>query len=192
MSEQDPTEDELEIRLRGLESVFGAADETLLHGLIPFFFGLEAGGRADVVTFSAYDPDGILYVTCELVGNPDQPANSAGQYELAVCQPDGEQWALDLILGLAHYTLETPLDHGHTMDLAGAAPKDSDIVGFVFKRIAEYVAFDAPANVICCIGITQAELDHCLAHGSASLFEAMPDGYVLTTERRAGFVESRE
>jgi hypothetical protein len=183
MSEED---NDFEIRLRGLESALGPADDVYLHGVVPFFVGLESGGTPDVVAFSNYDPNGKLYVTCELVGTKDQVPNECGQYELAVCQAEPEEWGLDLVLKLAYYTLVSPLEHGETMDIGPVVPQESNIAAFLFKRIAEYEAFGKPANVICCIGITKRELDHCFEHGSSDLFDKMPKDYTET--KRKDFV----
>src|SRR5687768_1629970 len=74
VSEQQEDEaDELAERQRRLETVFGPADPLHLHGVIPFAFGFEMGGTADALSFSSFSTDGILYVSCELVGSPNQP-----------------------------------------------------------------------------------------------------------------------
>jgi hypothetical protein len=127
-------------------------------------------------------------VTCELVGTKEQIPNECGQYELAVCQAEPEDWGLKCILTLAYYTLEKPLQHGETMDISPLVPEGSDISAFLFKRIAKYEAFGRPANVICCIGITKKELEHCFKEGSDSLIGKMPSHYVLTETKRESFV----
>lgn len=181
-------DNELETRVRALEGVLGPADEMHLHGLMPFFVGLDLGGTPDIITFSNLVPPGKLYVTAELVGTKQQPPNKAGQYELAVCQVEPDDWAVGIMSKLAYYTLETILEHGQTMEIEPAVPPGSNIVAFLFRRIAEYEAFGKPANVICCVGITRSELEHCFKHGSASLMSAMPDAYLLTETNRRSFV----
>lgn len=191
MSEQEPEVDaaaELAERIRGLESVFGLSDEMHLHGVIPFFVGLENGGTPDAITFSGFNQDGKLHVSCELVGNPAQPANRDGQYELAVCFPEADSWALNLMLKLCHYTLETPLNHGETMDIGPAVPKGSPISALAFRKIGSYTAFGKPASVICCIGITKRELKFARQHGAEALFALMPDRFILTSSDRSEFV----
>ena len=183
----DPS-NELAERLRGLETVFGPADDMHLHGVIPFFLGLDVGGTADAVTFSKFSASGKLHVSCELVGNPAQPANRDGQYELAVCFGEADVWALDLMLKLCHYTLETPLNHGETMDIGPAVPKGSPIAALLFRKIGSYSAFGKPASVICCVGITKRELKFARQRGTEALMELMPSGFVLTTSERPEFV----
>jgi hypothetical protein len=45
------------------------------------------------------------------------------------------------MLRLCHYTLDSPLNHGETMDVGPAVPRESPIAAFVFRKIASYVAF---------------------------------------------------
>lgn len=188
MSDDDDIVDELQERQRGLETLLGSADEMHLHGVVPFAFGLECGGTPDVLTFSQYTDQGKLYVTCELAGTDDQPPNEVGQYELAVCQKEPDTWALNLILQLSFYTLETPLNHGETMDIGSIVPPGSVIDAFLFKSLGTYEVFGRPASVICCIGITKSELDFRMEHGSSLLFDKLPSDYMLTETVRDAFI----
>jgi len=92
------------------------------------------------------------------------------------------------IMKLAYYTLETVLDDGETMDIGPATPEGSSITALLFKRIASFDFQGSPANVICCIGITQEELDFCFENGSKALLEKMPPEYILTEMSRKSFV----
>jgi hypothetical protein len=184
-----PSGDDLAERVTGIESLLGPADNMHLHGVIPFFVGVELGGTPDVLTFSSYTPKGKLYVTCELVGTEEQPTNQDGhQYELAVCQAEPETWALNLILKLSYYTLETPLDHGSTMDISSVVPASSTIRPLVFRTLGQYTAFGKPASILCCVGITARELEFCLRHGSERLFKRMPPQYIVTETLRRDFI----
>ena len=173
--------------MQGLEAAFGKSDNIHLHAPIPFEAGLDLGGSPDVVTFSNYT-NGKLYVTADLIGCADQKPNSHGNYELAVAHQGEEDWGVDIICRLAYYTLEATLDHGETMDMEEATPEGSTINAFLFKRIATFDFQGNPANVICCIGITKAELDFCFDHGSDTLLETLPKDYVLTEVYRQSFV----
>ena len=180
--------DDLVERQRGLELLLGPADDVHLHGVIPFLAGLELGGTPDVLTFSSYTDLGKLYVTCELVGTEEQLPNELGQYELAVCQKEPETWGLDLILKLSYYTLESPINHGETMDIGAAVPEGSNISAFLSRCLGMYTAFARKANVICCVGITERELEYCFEHGPSSLLKRMPQDYILTETKRDDFV----
>jgi hypothetical protein len=165
-------------RMKGLEAHFGTCDKVHLHAIIPFEIGLDLGGSPDVVTFSEYT-SGKLYVTADLIGSEQKP-NSYGNYELAVAHQGEEDWGVDIICRLAYYTLENVIDHGETMDIAEAVPECSTIVALLFKRIADFEHLGKPANVLCCIGITQDELDFCFEHGTKELLKRFPRSYLLT------------
>jgi hypothetical protein len=109
-------------RLAAMESVFGKSDDRVLHAVVPFEFGHEAGGLADVVKFS-HHVTGVVYATCALMRRADQVANRLGTCELAVCHRSDEDWGPRLISQLAYYTLEARLEPGHTMDLGPSTPK---------------------------------------------------------------------
>ena len=180
-------ESALQLRQRALESAFGPADSMHIHATVPFELGLPLGGRPDMLTWSAYIEGAKLYVTCDLTGSA-QLANRDGQYELAVAQPQGEDWAVDLVRRLAYYTLDTPLNDGETMDIAPAAPAGSDIVGFLFRRIARFRVFDQSASVLCCVGITAPELECALEDGTDFLYENFPGEHLVTPAQRRSFV----
>jgi hypothetical protein len=165
-------------RMEGFERNFGKCDDIVLHATIPFEVGLDLGGSPDVVTFSEYI-NGKLYVTADLIGSEQTP-NSHGNYELAVAHQGKEDWGVDIICRLAYYTLTNVIDHGETMDIAQAVPENSTIVALLFKRIADFDHLGKPANVICCIGITQDELDYCFEYGSEEFFKKFPKSYILT------------
>ena len=179
---------DLEQRQRALESALGPADLTHIHAVVPFDFGLEVGGRPDVLTWSNFTELGTLYVTCELTGRDDQRPNRDGAYELAVVQAHPEQWAVDLVRKLAFYTLDTPLNDGETMDVGPAVPAASPIRALLFRRIATFEAFGRDASVLCCIGITGDELDYVLDDGADALWANLPGEYLLTTSHRKSFV----
>jgi hypothetical protein len=79
MDEAEPFEKQWNERPGGLESLFGKADEMVLHGVILFQMGTEMGGTPDVLSFSSY-VDGKLHVTCELVGSEEQKPNNHGRW----------------------------------------------------------------------------------------------------------------
>jgi hypothetical protein len=187
MSEEEQFEKQWKEREAGLESLFDKADEMVLHGVIPFFAGIEMGGTPDLISFSNYN-DGKLYVTCELVGSEEQKPNKNGQYELAICHKDGEEWGVDIICKLAHYTLDEELNHGETMDIKPMTPRWSGIVAFLFKDIGHFTFFGKPANVVCCIGITKRELKWCWKNGGNTFFHKMPEGYIYTEKKRKSFI----
>ena len=147
-------------RLAALESVLGKSHDTVGHGTIPFNLGADLDGTADIVYFHNH-VDGIVSVTAELIGNPDQIPNSMGNYELAICCRDEDDWGANIIGQLAHYTLETPLEPGQTMDIGPATPDGSSIDAFLFCDYGRFRVRDQDAGIIMCVGITSSELAAC-------------------------------
>ncbi len=143
-----------------MESVFGTSDGTVSHARVPFQFGYDAGGRADVVHFREYVA-GVVYATCYLVGSGDQIANCLGEYELAVCHRVEEPWGAELISRLAYSTLEARLEPGQTMDVGPFAPDGSTISALMFEEFARFTFHGKSAGVLLCIGVTADELAAC-------------------------------
>lgn len=187
MSEIEQFEKEWNERQLGLQSLFNKADEMHLHGTIPFAAGIELGGTPDVLSFSNYN-NGKLFVTCELVGSEGQKPNKQGQYELAICHFDNENWGVNIITKLSYYTLENEINHGETMDIKPFTPFLSNIVAVIFKDIGHFSYFNNTANVICCIGITKKELKWCWENGAEAFFQKIPKDYIFTEKRRKSFV----
>jgi hypothetical protein len=177
-----------EDRLERLEEAFGESDDVVLHSPVPFHLGPEVGGAPDLLRFSQF-VDGKLYVTAELTGpGSEQPPNPAGQYELAIVHRGEERWGPNLIAQLAHYTMESVLDDGETMDIGPAAPEGSTIAGFLFRRIASFEVLGEAAHVLCCVGITAEELAYKHSHGSPALVDKLGGDYLETDLKRASRV----
>jgi hypothetical protein len=163
--------------MAAFEVVLGKSDDRVLHGVIPFYLGYENGGRADVVSFS-HHLNGIVYVTAELIGCEEQSPSVLGNYELMVCQREESEWGCNVICMLAHYTLETVIEPGHTMDIGPAVPDDSTIVALLFDNYAEFDVQGKPAGLLLCLGITAKELKACRADGSEAVVQRLRDAGV--------------
>src|SRR5262245_33037581 len=92
-------------RLSALESVLGKWTNHVLHGVVPFEFGFNAGGRADVIPFENH-LNGVAYVTADLIGCEDQISGECGNYELMICHREKSDWGPGVICRLAYYTLD--------------------------------------------------------------------------------------
>jgi hypothetical protein len=149
-------------RMVAMRAAFGESDDLVGHATIPFEVGADLGGGADVVYFRGYVP-GVLTITSELIGRDDQVVNALGNYELAICHRDDENWGPDLISRLAHYTLEAALEPGETMDIGSAVPEGSSIAALLFLDLARFEVRGRPAGVLLCLGITAEELVQCRA-----------------------------
>lgn len=147
-------------RVAAIEKVLGTSDEMVGHALVPFQFGPDVGGAADIIYFRNYVP-GRVSVTSELIGCDEQKANAQGNYELAICHRDDEEWGANLISRLAHYTLEAVLNPGETMDIGSATPEGSTIAALLFFDYGRFTVRGRNAGLLLCLGITADELTEC-------------------------------
>jgi hypothetical protein len=153
-------------RTEAMEAVLGEMDGEVLHAAIPFQLGIDKGGAADVVSFSQ-NLDGIAYVTSELIGMDGQAPGELGNYELMICHRTASDWGPRVMRLLAHYTLDTPLNPGDTMDIGAVTPEGSTIVALLFLEYARFRVLGRDAGLLLCIGITQDELDVKVEQGSS-------------------------
>jgi hypothetical protein len=159
-------------RVAAIEAVLGKSEDTVGHAVIPFQFGPEMGGAADVVFFRHHLP-GRVAVTSELIGCEEQIQNILGAYELMICHRDDEEWGPGLISQLAHYTLQAKLNPGETMGLGPAAPPGSTITALLFLEYARFTVRGKSAGLLLCLGITADELKVCRKGRYKEVVEAL-------------------
>jgi hypothetical protein len=159
-------------RVAAIEGVLGKSEDIVGHALIPFNFGGEMGGAADIIYFRHHVP-GRVSVTCELIGCEDQVPNDLGNYELMICHRDDEEWGPNLICKLAYYTLEAELKPGDTMEIGPAAPEGSTIAGLLFFDSGRFKVRGKKAGLLLCIGITALELAACRKGRRAKVEQAL-------------------
>lgn len=147
-------------RMDAIESVLGRSDGMVSHSSVPFEFGYDAGGRADVVHFREYVP-GIVYVTSELIGDDRQIRNGLGNYELAICHRTEETWGAETISSLAYCTLNVKIEPSETMSIGSIVPADSTISAFLFSDFGRFTVRGREAGLLLCVGITPDELAAC-------------------------------
>ncbi|MBM4031337.1 MAG: suppressor of fused domain protein [Planctomycetes bacterium] len=169
----------MDARIAAIESVLGKRDECVGHAVIPFAFGPEIGGGADVLHFR-HHVDGVVSVTCDLIGceqlgcRPQIP-NAQGNYELMICHRGDDECGPNIISRLANYTLDAALNPGETMDIGPAAPDGSTITAFLFLDYARFRVRGRDAGLLLCLGITAKELDECQAGKRRRLLIALKD-----------------
>ncbi len=149
-------------RIEAMERILGKSADTIGHGIIPFQFGAEAGGAADIVYFRNH-LNGVVAATSELIGSDDQLSNDQGSYELVICSREDDAWGPGIISKLAYYTLEAALNPGETMDIGPATPDGSTIAAFLFCDYGRFKVRDRSAGLLLCLGITAEELSECHA-----------------------------
>jgi len=148
-------------RTEAMQVILGPMDDMVVHAVIPFDFGFEAGGLADVISFSGY-LDGIVYATSELIGRDAQIPNDLVNYELMICFRKRDEWGPNLLSRLAYYTRDARLNPRETMELGSFSPEGSTLAGFLFYKFATFRVRDRNAGLLPCLGITQAEMEACM------------------------------
>ena len=149
-----------------LEHELGTKDESVIHAII----GFEFGGPPDLLRFQ--NPPGIrgtFYVTSDLLFFSRQPKNSLGRYEVAICLPEENDWAQRVLFKLSQATVEEVFDVGHTADITAWVSAACPIKGLLFTKLISFEFEGQPFGVLLCVGITRAELDFAIAHGSEEL-----------------------
>src|SRR5215510_1479956 len=159
-------------RVAAFEKVLGKAERIVGHAAIPFEFGPDIGGAADIIYFKRHIP-GVVSVTSELIGRDDQIQNQFGNYELMICHRDDEQWGPNLISRLAHYTLQAELNPGETMDIGSIKPEEATISALLFFDYARFKVKGREAGLLLCVGITADELNACLNGRRAEVEESL-------------------
>ncbi len=149
-------------RIAAMEGVLGKRGDTVRHGFIPFDFGREQGGVAEVVCFHEH-LEGVVAATADLIGCDLQIENEQGNYELIICTREHSEWGEAIISALAHYTVETALNPGETMDIGPATPTGSTIAAFLFCDYGRFKVRGQDAGLLLCLGITADELQACHA-----------------------------
>ena len=164
MSADDNWEEIWNARADALSRVFGPMHDRIYHAVVPFFLG----GQADVVAFH-HHLSGVVFVTAELTGEPDA---SQATYELMICNRSPSDWHPNVISRLAQYTLETHIGASETMDIDSASPSNSQIKAFIFDTYRTFTLFGSECELRL-VGITKAELDYKMEHGSDELLSRL-------------------
>ena len=80
-----------------------------------------------------------------------------------ICTREDKEWGDNIISQLAHYTLESELNPGDTIDIGPATPEGSTIEAFLFCDYGRFTVRDQDAGLLLCMGITGDELAECRA-----------------------------
>jgi len=161
----DDSEEVWDARADALARVFGANYDQSFHAPHPF----SLGGQADVVAFS-HHLDGVVYVTAELSGKPDE---SYADYELMICHRSAQDWGPNVISRLAPYTQQAYIAAGESMDIDDATPADSKIKAFLFDTYGTFNLFGQDFELRLCIGITKEELKFKIDHDGEKLLDLL-------------------
>jgi len=142
-----------------LEARLGPTDGKVYSGMPP----LRLGGPADVLTFPAYPPGGIAYVTCGLICVDGQRTGVLGRYELMACSRVPEPRLAPVLANLGRHTHEALFEPGHTIDFGPHQPPGCTLRGGLFLRpdvpADPFRLFKQRCGLLLLVGITEREMD---------------------------------
>lgn len=173
-----------------ISNYLGDPNDIVLHSPVPFDFGWDEGGRADVYQYKKHI-DGIVYITGDLIGK-EQCDSDAGNYELMICHKKDIEWGPELISNLAYYTLEASIYSGETMDLGGNfIPENSKIVALLFDKYIDFLIDGEKYGLMLIIGITEDELGWKNENGGDALIAQLKEQkvYPFTDLKRKSIFE---
>jgi len=102
-------------------------------------------------------------VTAELTGKPDA---CYADYEQMICHRSPLDWGPSILSRLAHYTQQSFIGTGESMDIDSTTLPQSRIKAFVFDTYATFSLFGRDNDLRLCVGITKAEPKFKLEHGA--------------------------
>jgi hypothetical protein len=163
-------------RVKALENILGPQGDMDLHAPIFFDMGAELGGAPDVHTFTRHKKGVVAYVTAELIGRDNQPANDLGNYEIAICLPKEVESdvAATILTPLAYYSLEQPLNPGDTSDL-GELVEGSELTALLFSDYGRVTVLSRQCGLLLCMGITQREAKFAAKQSAGALEKKLRD-----------------
>ena len=158
------------------ERALGPKDNAVIHAIV----GFEFGGPPDLLVFrNPPGVKGIFYVTSDLLFIIRQPKNSLGRYELAICLPTEGDWARKILFKLSHATVEEVFEAGYTADITAWVAPDCPLKGLLFRGLVSFDFEGQSFGILLCIGVTRAELDFTVGHGSDELLRRLESAGVF-------------
>jgi len=158
-----------------MQKKLGSPIDKVFHAIVPFHFGFDKNGAADVFLFKRPD-NYISYVTGDLIGTKQKPSD-CGNYELLSIMKDGQEWGAKLIRVLAYYTLDASINSGETMDI-GNTGKNVGFEAIIFDKYAETVIDGNKIGIMLVIGITKKELDWKFKNSGMALIQKLKEAKV--------------
>jgi hypothetical protein len=167
-----------------IEQILGKSENIVLHSPVPFQFGYDLGGRADVYLYKNHI-DGIVYVTGDLIGQK-QRCSDAGNFEFMVAHKADNKWGPNLISNLSYYTLDSSINSGETMDIGTYALPENTVKAIIFDKYATFRIGFKKYGLMLVIGITEDELEWKKRNGGINLIDKLKEKniYPITDLKR--------
>ena len=165
-----------------IEDRIGHVDEASIVSII----GFDSGGQVTLCTVGNGRERFVTYVTCELsVTEGQRPAN-CGCYELMMTCDD-QAWAGKMLTKIGEMSLETVLNHRHTIDIGPVVDSDCPLQGFIIEEFARTTIDGQSYGILYLHGITRAELEFAREIGGDEFLERLrrTDIYPKTSIHRS-------
>jgi len=133
--------------------------------------GFDAGGPLNLCTVGHGKRAFVTYVSCELAVRDDQRVGDGGPYELMVVCND-EEWARNVLTGIARLGLEAQLAGGHTIDIRALVGRGSAIQGVVLEEFASVKIRKRHYRILLVHGVSRHELTMVRNQGAVAWLEA--------------------
>jgi len=146
----------------------GAFDRDTIAPVI----GFDAGGPLSFRTIGRGKRRFVTYVSCELAVRDDQLPSSLGRFEIMV-HADNEEWVRRVLSSVGSMSLDIPLDHGHTIDLASFIEKSAVIQAVVLESFASVLVDGTSYGILACHGLTRSELEFTRKAGVEALMDRL-------------------
>ena len=133
--------------------------------------GFDAGGPLNLCTVGYGKQAFVTYVSCELALRDDQRIGDDGPYELMVVCND-EDWARNVLTGIARLGLEAQLAGGHTIDISALVGRGSAIQGAVLEEFASVKIRRRHYRILLVHGVSGHELARARDQGAVAWLKA--------------------
>ena len=150
-----------------VEEQLGLLDRSTIFALI----GFDYGGPLNFSTIGAKNGGTfITYISCELAVREDQKPSSAGRFEL-MCHCNDGGWVREILTRTGAMSLESRLDHLHTIDISGVVEPEATLRGIVMEKFSTAKIDSEEYSILRVHGVTAKELEFAMEKGSEALFE---------------------
>ncbi|MBN1346101.1 MAG: suppressor of fused domain protein [Phycisphaerae bacterium] len=157
-----------------LTKILGEPDDRMFMSMHP----LAKGGGSHVLVFRNHIK-GVVYATHELIGSGLQVRNALGNYELMICHRAESSWGPGIVSILAQELLESPVKPWGMKNAARHVPSNSTLTSFLFIPYAEFAVRDRPGAVLLVVGVTEDEMEACIAGRTEEVVKRLGEAGVL-------------
>jgi len=147
-----------------IEDRIGPIDPNTIVAIV----GFDCGGPLNFCTVGYGQTAFVTYVSCELAVRKEQQHGRSGPFELMVTCDD-ERWVRKVLTNIGQMSLESVLEHGHTVDVSAIIDSECKIKGVVLEEFARVRIKWRKHGILRCHGVTMPELEFAMKFGTNEL-----------------------